>query len=224
MIRMEGQIMNRAKLNQSVLQNATKEFFSMLGYSTTAVHVEITSNQKMEACTNGINLFNNPSGKIRIDNSLLKILSHDEQRWVIGHEVYHIYQNHVFETAICKLPKIIIDEIAKKNDVAKGISVLCDIISCGIYLKGDLPPLVKIAKKQEIDADIWAILTTRNKTAAIDCLKKLVNDDLNQWSHKWEVFGALGLNVELPVMTMKQRIADIRAGLSHFETLGYKLK
>ncbi len=45
-------------LSQSILENETKEFFSMLGNSTTSVQIEITSNHKMEACTNGIKLFN----------------------------------------------------------------------------------------------------------------------------------------------------------------------
>lgn len=211
-------------LSQSMLENETKEFFSMLGNSTTSVQIEITSNQKMEACTNGIKLFNKPSGKIRIDNGLLKKLSYDELRFVVGHEVYHIDQNHVLETAIYNLPKILIDEIAKTNDAAKGISLFLDGINGLIYLKGDLPPLVKMAKEQEINADIWSILATGNKTAAINCLTKLVNNDLNQWSHKWEIFEALGLNVELPVMTMRQRIDSIQAVLSNFETQGYKFK
>ncbi len=167
---------------------------------------------------------NKPSGKIRIDNGLLKRLSYDELRFVIGHEVYHIDQNHVLETAIYNLPKILIDEIAKTNDSAKCISLFLDGINGLIYLKGDLPPLVKMAKEQEINADIWSILATGNKTDAINCLTKLVNNDLNQWSHKWEIFEALGLNVELPVMTMRQRIGSIQAVLSNFETQGYKFK
>lgn len=81
-----------------------------------------------------------------------------------------------------------------------------------------------MAKEQEINADIWSILATGNKTDAINCLTKLVNNDLNQWSHKWEIFEALGLNVELPVMTMRQRIGSIQAVLSNFETQGYKFK
>lgn len=219
------QIMAELKgLSQSLLENVTNDFFSMLGNTTTSVKIEISSNQEMEACTNGIKLFNRPSGKIRISNGLIKNLSHDELRFVIAHEVYHIDQNHVLQTAISNLPKILIDYYAKTNDDAKCISGVLDAINGLIYLKGDLPPLVKMAKEQEINADIWSILATRNKTDAIRCLHKLVNDDVKQWSHKWEIFKALGLNVELPVMTMEQRIENIKAGLSKFETLGYKLK
>jgi Zn-dependent protease with chaperone function len=224
MIRMEGQILDWGKLNLSMLENTTKEFFSMLGNSTTSVQVEITSNQKMEAYTNGIKLFNNPTGKICIDNGLLMKLSYDEQRFVLGHEVYHIDQNDLLKTVLFNLPKNLIDEIANTNSTAKSISIFVDCINYWNYLHGGLPPLVKMAKEQEINADIWAILATGNKTAAIECLKKLVNYDLNQRSHKWEVFKSLGLNVELPVMSMQQRIDSIQAALSYYETKGYRFK
>lgn len=228
------QIMDWAKLEelsqsmldkrQSMLENTSKGLFSMLGNSTTKVRVEITPNQKMEAYTNGIKLFNIPTGKICIDVGLLMKLSEDELRFVLGHEVYHIDQNDLLKTVLFNLPKNLIDEIAKTNITAKSISIFVDSINYWNYLHGGLPPLIKMAKEQEINADIWAILSTGNKTAAINCLKKLVNNDLNQWSHKWEVFKALDLNVELPVMTMQQRINNIQEVLSYYETRGYEFK
>lgn len=228
------QIMDWAKLKelsqsmlekrQSILENTLRDFFSMLGNSTTKVRVEITPNQKMEAYTNGIKLFNTPTGKICIDVGLLMKLSEDELRFVLGHEVYHIDQNDLLKTVLFNLPKNLIDEIAKTNSNAKYISIFVDGINYWNYLHGGLPPLVKMAKEQEINADIWAILSTGNKTAAINCLKKMVNNDLNQWSHTWEVFKALDLNVELPVMTMQQRIDSIQEVLSYHETRGRELK
>ena len=78
-----------------------------------------------------------------------------------------------------------------------------------LYLLNIPPPLSVIAKEQEIAADVRAISLTGNENAAISCLTKLVNGNLNDYSHTWEALG-----VKMPVMTMKERIQEIQRRLS----------
>lgn len=68
-----------------------------------------------------------------------------------------------------------------------------------------------------MQADIWAIFLTGNKAAAITCLKKLVNNNLDAYSHLWEAF-----DLKLPIMTMRERIDELRKMLSYYEQQGHK--
>jgi hypothetical protein len=77
--------------------------------------------------------------------------------------------------------------------------------------------LSAITKEQEIAADIRAISLTGNENAAISCLTKLVNGNLNDYSHTWEALG-----VKMPVMTMKERIQEIHRTVSSLCQYGSK--
>jgi len=141
----------------------------------------------------------------------------DELKFVLAHEVVHIDQSHLPITILLKLPKEIIDELGKEYPAALGLSILWDLVKLWIRLQGSLPPEAAITKQQELQADIWAIFLTGNKTAAITCLKKLVNNNLDAYSHLWEVF-----DVKLPVMTMRERIQEILTMISQYERQGYR--
>ena len=56
---------------------------------------------------------------------------------------------------------------------------------------------------------------TRNKTAAINCLTKLVKGDLTNPSHTWEALG-----MKLPIMTMQERINEIQNQIQRLEAYG----
>jgi len=143
-------------------------------------------------------------GNVSVNKDYLnRTLTYDEQKFMLAHETSHIYLNHVVPRAIDGF----IGELIRncKSDVhafLKGVKVF-------LYLLNIPPPLTAITKEQEIAADIRAISLTGNETAAISCLTKLVNGDLNDYSHTWETLG-----VKMPVMTMKERIHEIQPRLS----------
>jgi len=157
-----------------------------------------------------------PVGQILVSDSLIRKLSENELKFVLAHEVVHIDQSHLPVKILLELPKKIIDELGKISPLAFHFSILWDIIKLVFRFFGGLPPEAAITKQQELQADIWAIYLTRDKTAAINCLKKLVNNDLDEPSHLWEVF-----NVKLPIMTMRERIDLILKTLSWYEKQGY---
>jgi len=200
----------------SKLQNFANEFFSKLGNSRIQVSVQITDELKIIAGARGIKLFNIPVGRIWVSKPFLRNLSEDKVKFVIAHEVVHIDQNHLPASVLLKLPKAIIDELGKVDVRALGLSILWDFIKLWIRFQGGLPPEAAITKQQELQADVWAIFLTGNKTAAINCLKELVNNNLDLPSHLWEVF-----DVKLPIMTMRERIEGIIKTLSYYEGQGY---
>jgi len=203
------------------LQLLSDEIFSRLGYQKTSVFVEIINDPKILAGARGVTLplFNVPFGRIYINRLLDSMLSSEEIQFILAHEAVHIHQNHLPVSVLAKLPKIWLDELSLEYPGASVLSLIWDSIKIWIYGQGGLPPEVNITKQQELQADVWAIFLTRNKTAAINCLKKLVNNDLNQPSHEWEV-----LDVKLPVMTMQERIGEIMVDLLWLETQRHKFK
>ena len=219
MIREDALGREMIEMREAELQNIINEFFSKLGNRNTLVSVEIIRDPKIIAGARGLKLklFNFPFGQIYVSKFLLRTLSKDELKFVLAHEVVHIDQSHLPITILLKLSKEIIDELGKVFPVALGLSVLWDFVKLFIRLQGSLPPEAAISKQQELQADIWAIFLTGNKTAAITCLKKLVNNKLDAPSHLWEVF-----DVKLPIMTMRERIDEVLKTLSHYERQGYQ--
>jgi len=203
---------------QIELQRIANKFFNDLGNDTALVVVEIFDNQKTLAEAKGFKfpIFNVPFGQIRVSSSLLDSLSEDEIKFVLAHEVVHIDQNHLPIGILAKLPEAIIEDLGKNESNAKVLSTVLKLVKLYIHSQGDLPPDVAITKQQELQADFWAIWLTKNKTSAITCLRKLVNNNLNTYSHIWEVF-----DVKLPIMTMRERIIEINKTLSYYEKVGY---
>lgn len=170
---------------QFELQNIVNQFFYKLGNSNTLVSVEIISDPNIIAQARGLKLpvLNVPFGQICVSRSLLNKLSKDEIGFVLAHEAAHIDQNHLPITILHKLPKDIIDELGKNNLDAKALSVGYEMVKLWIHSQGNLPPEAAINKQQELQADFLAVWLTGNKTAAITCLKNLVNNDLDAPSH-----------------------------------------
>jgi len=208
-----------ANFERIKLQKIVNQFFYKLGNSETLVSVKITDDSKMIAGARGLKLFNIPIGQIFVSKPLLNKLSMSELKFVLAHEVVHIDQNHLPITILLKLPREIIDELGKTYLVASAISTVWDLVKLWIFWQGGLPPEATITKQQELQADVWAVFLTRDKTAAISCLKKLVDNNLNAPSHLWEAF-----DVKLPVMTMRERIQEILKVISQYERQEYVFK
>jgi len=201
------------------LQMIVNEFFFKLGNNRVLVSVEKTADTKIIAGARGMKLLNNPIGKIYVNGANVdaRKLSDDELRFVLAHEVVHIDQNHLPIAILFELPEELLDAWGKNHPVASAASRLWDLINLWRYKQGNLPPKAVITKQQELQADVWAVFLSNNKTSAITCLKKLVNGDLSQFSHTWEA-----LDIELPIMTMCERIDALSQTISFYESQGYR--
>ncbi|MGB8216244.1 MAG: M48 family metalloprotease [Candidatus Methanoperedens sp.] len=192
-------------------------FLSRLSIKTSLVLVKITDDSNISVGgARGLTMWRLPMlgntaiGEIFLNREWLDRLSQSELEYVLSHEVAHIYYSHVFTTTTIQLVKTIINKLAnEKSDVAnlvKGLSILKNLIDLWVFrMHRQLPFEVALRKEQEIAADALAIkYLTKNKMAAISFLRRYVNDDLTRSSHIWEV-----LDIELPVMTMQERINEI---------------
>ena len=81
------------------------------------------------------------------------------------------------------------------------MSITWDVLKLLLHLRGIPPPISVLTRRQELDADVQAILLTGNKTAAISCLTKLVKGNLDEYSLEWEALG-----MKMPAMTVRERI------------------
>jgi hypothetical protein len=143
-------------------------------------------------------------GNVSVNKDYLnKTLTYDEQKFILAHETSHVYLNHVVPRASDGFIDALIRNC--KSDT----HALLNGAKAFFYLFNIPLPLSVIAKEQEIAADVRAISLTGNENAAISCLTKLVNGNLDDTSHTWEALG-----VKMPVMTMKERIQEIQRGLS----------
>ena len=143
-------------------------------------------------------------GNVSVNKDYLnRTLTYDEQRFMLAHETSHIYLNHVVPRTINGF----IDELIRNCN--GDVHAFLNGAKVFLYLLNIPLPLSVIAKEQEIAADVRAISLTGNENAAISCLTKLVNGNLDDPSHAWEALG-----VKMPVMTMKERIQEIQRRLS----------
>jgi len=151
-------------------------------------------------------------GNVSVNKDYLnRTLTYDEQKFILAHETSHIYLNHVVPRASDGF----IDELIRncKSDT----HAFLNSAKAFFYLFNIPTPLTAITKEQEIAADVRAISLTGNENAAISCLTKLVNGNLDETSHTWEV-----LSLKMPVMTMKERIQEIQRRLNSLNQYGSK--
>lgn len=196
------------------MQNEVNNFFKMLGVDHVSVDVCDDKNTRARASGVWINRILLPRilglhinvafGRVFVNLDYFnETLLREEQRFVLAHEVSHIYYNHVAASLPLKLFNAFLKTLAAEWAIAvDGLKLL-------LYARGIPPPISNLTKEQELGADIQAICLTMNETAAKSCLTKLVNDNLDKRSHSWE---ALGLKI--PVMTMRERIEEIERRLA----------
>jgi Zn-dependent protease with chaperone function len=149
-------------------------------------------------------------GNVLVNKDYLnRTLTYDEQRFVLAHETSHIYLNHVVPRAIDRF----IAELIRNYD--RDVHAFINTAKVFLYLLNIPLPLSAIVKEQEIAADVRAISLTGNENAAISCLTKLVDGNLDAYSHTWEALG-----VKMPVMTMRERIQEIQRRLYSLNQYG----
>ena len=201
------------------LQNIIDDMFKRLGNQRSFVNVKILDKSEILAGAIGLKLPNFPPiGEIFISEELINLLSSKELEFVLAHEVMHIELNHIPLKILTQLPKEMLKTWEKESKILQTLRIGIDSFKVLIYsLTRSIPPEAVITRDQEIQADIYAIMyLTRDKKAAISCLKKLVNNDLNRPSHLWEA-----LDVKFPTMTMKERIEYIEQTFATWDNTLY---
>lgn len=186
------------------MKNYVDNILRSLGVRTPLVLVSHNDNTIAGATGIYLNLpllsINAALGQILVNTNYVNSrLTTEEQRFVLTHEVVHIYQNHVAATVLFRVPRAILESSAKE------LSIAFDILKILLQIFGVPPPESTLTKQQEIQADVWAICLTGNRTCAISCLTKLVDGNLSKPSHVWEA-----LDIKIPVMSMQERIIEIQ--------------
>jgi Zn-dependent protease with chaperone function len=134
-----------------------------------------------------------------------------EIQFILAHEIAHIYKNHSVNTLMWN----IIERILKNVDYNGPIIVETFKGFLALLSPNNLPPNAEDLKNNEYEADLIALnYVTGDLRNAISCLQKLSNDDLNSPSHIWELF-----NLNLPAMTLKQRIEVLKERYYSFRTI-----
>lgn len=201
------------------LNLSLKEIFERLGAEDINVTLNIVRDQQPIAGATGFKIFKKVYGEIFLSSKLINMLTIDELNFILGHEATHIYMNHMSMKIMSNLPREIIKFISMKSMVALVSLYLSDLIKYYKHVSGELSGEAEITLNQELQADMWSIIINSNKSAAISCLKKLVNYDLNKPSHTWEILG-----IRLPIMSMKDRINMIEDRVKILEKLGIHFK
>jgi Zn-dependent protease with chaperone function len=134
-----------------------------------------------------------------------------EIQFILAHEIAHIYKNHSVNTLMWN----IIERILKNVDYNGPIIVETFKGFLALLSPNNLPSNAEDLKNNEYEADLIALnYVTGDLRNAISCLQKLSNDDPNSPSHIWELF-----NLNLPAMTLKQRIEVLKERYYSFRTI-----
>ena len=134
-----------------------------------------------------------------------------EIQFILAHEIAHIYKNHSVNTLMWN----IIERILKNIDYNSPIIVEIFKGFLALLSPNNLPPNAEDLKNNEYEADLIALnYITGDLRNAISSLQKLSNGDLNSSSHIWELF-----NLNLPAMTLKQRIEVLKERYYSFKTI-----
>ena len=134
-----------------------------------------------------------------------------EVQFILAHEIAHIYKNHSINTLMWN----IIEQILKNLDYNAPIIVETFKGFLALLSPNNLPPNAEDLKNNEYEADLIALnYIIGDLRNAISCLQKLSNGDLNSPSHTWEL-----LNLNLPAMTLKQRIEVLKERYYSFRTI-----
>jgi Zn-dependent protease with chaperone function len=143
------------------------------------------------------------TGTISIDRSYLHNYGFidNEVKFILAHEVAHIFKNHLVGTVFWYL----IEQLAKGARNENYYSVEFAKIIFMLTSPDSLPPNALLLRDQEYEADEIAVrYITGNLNGAIACLTKLSGGNLNGPSHTWEL---VGFNV--PAMTLQERIDQL---------------
>ena len=131
----------------------------------------------------------------------------NEIKFILAHEVAHIFNNHLVGTLFWYL----IEQLAKGARNENYYHVELVKIVFRITSPDSLPPNVLLLRDQEYEADAFAVrYITRDLPAATSCLRKLSGGNLNRSSHEWELIG-----FNLPAMTFRERIDELHRRIAY---------
>lgn len=148
---------------------------------------------------------------INLDYLYQQQFTEKEVQFILAHEIAHIYKNHSLNTLIWN----IIEQILKNLDYDAPLIVETFKGFLALLSPNNLPPNAEDLKNNEYEADLIALnYVTGDLRSAISCLQKLSNSDPNSPSHTWELF-----NLNLPAMTLKQRIEVLKERYYSFRTI-----
>ena len=148
---------------------------------------------------------------INLDYLYQQQFTEKEVQFILAHEIAHIYKNHSLNTLMWN----IIERILKNLDYDAPLIVETFKGFLALLSPNNLPPNAEDLKNNEYEADLIALnYVTGDLRNAISCLQKLSNGDPNSPSHTWELF-----NLNLPSMTLKQRIDVLKERYYSFRTL-----
>lgn len=148
---------------------------------------------------------------INLDELYQRQFTEKEIQFVIAHETAHIYKNHSLNTLMWN----IIERLLVNLDYNSPLIVETFKGFLSLLSPNNLPPNAEDLKNNEYEADLIALnYVTGDLRNAISCLQKLSNGDLNSPSHTWELF-----NLNLPAMTLKQRIEVLKERYYSFRTI-----
>jgi len=163
----------------------------------------------------GGRLFSVAVGTVSLHGRLVDELNPAELRFVLGHELTHIYANHL----LARLPKPLMRELAEESPFLGAVSVALDVFDLVRHLGYGDSLQGGITRDQEVEADLCAIWVTGNKSACFSALQRLSGGNLDQASHMWEALG-----VELPAMTLRERLGLVQARVAQLERLGHRFE
>ena len=148
---------------------------------------------------------------INLDYLYQQQFTEKEVQFILAHEIAHIYKNHSLNTLMWN----IIERILKNLDYDAPLIVETFKGFLALLSPNNLPPNAEDLKNNEYEADLIALnYVTGDLRSAISCLQKLSNSDPNSPSHTWELF-----NLNLPAMTLKQRIEVLKERYYSFRTI-----
>lgn len=165
-----------------------------LGYNTIAAAAGVTFNLK-PAVDNVTAI-----GVIHIQLDYLGYFSNQEWGFIIAHECFHIFHNHIVDTLFWNLLEGILK--GPKNQYA-GIVELVKMLFA-IFSSERLPPNAVTLRNNEYTADATALKITNDIKAAKSSLLRLCNGNLNSASHLFDLAGR-----KFPAMTLEARINEM---------------
>ena len=141
-------------------------------------------------------------GRILVNERYCSTFTDSDMQFIVAHECAHIRQNHLITSiAWALIEQWLKGERNENYSLVEGIKA-----AYAIFSQERLPPNALSLRDQEYEADEIAVRLTGDLNGAVECLRNLVGNNLDQLSHKWELFG----NV-VPAMTMRERIAHLQS-------------
>jgi|Deesub1362B_J571_1020462.scaffolds.fasta_scaffold00003_188 Zn-dependent protease with chaperone function len=200
-------------------QRYINRVFKTLGAKESSVKLSIIKDSSPIAKASGAKVMDTTYGFITISTKIIDLLDFDEIKFVLAHEATHIYMNHLPIRLFSDLIRGSVYSLAYRYPPAVIAIFASEALKYLQYTAGSSPAEAGLTKSQEIQADLWGIIITGNKSKSVSALLKLANNDLDRPSHLWEVLG-----VKLPVMTVRERIRLIEERIRVLEKEGFKFE